>query len=110
MPSANDEHKDEYAAWRKKPHGVEVYAQFRQLAISWTQRRFSHYSAQGLVYEIRYHRRLKHGPDSDDYKIQNNYTKYLAREITNEGILPDGFFARKKEDDPVETGKEELGL
>ena len=109
MPSANDEHKDEYAVWRKTLHGSEVYFRFKEEALRMAHRHFDHYSAQGLVYIVRYHHHLKYGP-SDNYKVPNNYTKYLARELINEGILPDGFFARQKEDEPVETGQGDLGL
>ena len=53
-------------------------------------RGFRHYSMQTIVCVIRYHRAVKRGPQ-DEYKINNNYVSFLARELIVAGAVPAGF-------------------
>lgn len=39
---------------------------------------------------MRFHRHIQYGPD--DFKINNNVTPHLARELMHNGDAPPGFF------------------
>lgn len=104
MPRKSDAHKDEYREWRKTDHGKDVYRLFKAEAIAIAERRyyqrdarFTRYSAQAIVYVIRYKREMRHGPEIEGYKIPNNFTRYLGAEVVAEGVVPHGFFPA---DDP----------
>ncbi len=58
---------------------------------------FKHYSMQMIVCVIRHHRHLRSGPGDDGWKVNNNYTSYLAREIMAAKDLPDNFFEIREE-------------
>lgn len=125
MPGKNDAHKQEYREWRLTDHGKEVYALFRAEAIAITQhryyerdpqypyikfRRFERYSAQAIVYVIRYKREMKYGPDASGYKVPNNFTRYLGAEVVAQGAVPHGFFPTDDPEPKAATGQQELSL
>ena len=66
-------------AWRHTPAGGEISNRFMRLAIGLRRRGFKHFGAKAIVERLRFHYALKLGPDDGDYRINNNYTAYLAR-------------------------------
>lgn len=96
MPKKNDKWLDRYLEWRQTANGEEVFAEAWQIAQTMARRGFKHYSMQMIVYVIRHHRHLKTGPD-DGWKVNNNYTSYLARDVMRSADLPDRFFETREE-------------
>ena len=93
MPPKNDNWKHQYAEWRLTPHGQLAIAALIDEARGMARRGYTHYSMQALVYIVRQHRHL---PTAEDYKLNNNYTRYLATEISAAcPDLPPGFFASR---------------
>ena len=93
MPEKNDRWAERYRTWRQTLHGEEVFDAATKITRQIQAKGFKHYSMQAIIYIIRHRRHLRHGPDADDYKINNNFTSYLAREISRELDLPDDFFS-----------------
>lgn len=107
MPPANDKHKAEYEVWRRTTHGREVYDLFRFVALGKVKNHnTTRGSAQAIVYNIRQSVKSK---SSSKYAVRNAYVKYLAQELTNSGVIPEGFFNMQIEE-PVKTRQEELKL
>jgi len=97
MPKKNDKWLDRYIDWRETSNGEEVFTEACLIALSMASRGFKHYSMQGIVYVVRYHRHLKSGPSDDGWKVNNNYTSYLAREIMTAKDLPENFFETREQ-------------
>ena len=97
MPKKNDKWLNRYLDWRATSNGEEVYTEACLIALNMASRGFKHYSMQMIVYVIRHHRHLKSGPSDDGWKVNNNYTSYLAREIMTAKDLPENFFETREE-------------
>jgi len=92
MPEKNDRWQDRYSAWRVTNHGQEAFAEAEKIAVAAFRGGHRHYSMQMIVYVIRHERKMKYGPDEDGWKMNNNYTSYLAREILQRHPeFPEGF-------------------
>ena len=93
MPKKNDKWLTRYRQWRGTTHGQEVFCQIGSVTLDMIRRGFDHYSMQMIVYVVRYHRHLKTGRDEEGWKVNNNFTSYLARDIMkSDDRIPDGFF------------------
>jgi len=91
MPASNVRHKDKYDEWRQTDKGQEVYDSAKAIALDMVKRGFSRYSMQMVIYVVRFHRQLKHGP-TDGYKVPNNFVKWMRIEMNREQQIPEGFF------------------
>ena len=85
-----------YTAWRATPHGYEVFQLCSELAGRLVERGFKHYGCAAIIQTARWHYSIKHGPDAEGYKVNNNYEPYLSREMTERQIVPEGFFRTRK--------------
>lgn len=75
-------HETEYREWRETGDGKRVFAAARDLARGVKARGFLHFSAKALWERIRFDRTMELGPDAaTGYKLNNNYTALLAREL-----------------------------
>ncbi len=117
MPRKSDAHKEDYREWRLTDHGKEIYRLFKAEAVFIAARRyynrdvrFSRYSAQAIVYVIRYKREMQHGPEIQGYKVPNNFTRYLGAEVVAEGAVPHGFFPTDDPEPKPSTVQEVLNV
>ena len=92
MPKKNDRWYKRYLKWRETIHGKEVYCKARTITIEMVKSGWTHYSAQMIVMTVRHKMNIVAGPDSYGYKISNNYTSYIARELMWENDIPSDFF------------------
>ena len=92
MPAKSNAHRDKFRAWMMTSHGQEVLDEYIAAALKMKDRGFKHYSGQGIIHIVRYHRDLKHGPDSNEPKINNNYGSWLARYAMLREPKLQGFF------------------
>ena len=100
-----------YKEWRQTPHGKEVYGKCLDISQQMAERGFNHYSIWLVIGVVRHHRHLESGTDDEGFKVCNNYTPYLSRELMATGMLPDGFFTTKTlKHDVVEFTDEDQGL
>lgn len=69
-----------FAEWIETPYGGRVADRFIRLAIGLRRRGFQRCGAKMIVERIRWTETILRGPESEkDYKVNNNYTAYLAR-------------------------------
>jgi len=62
------------------PYGGELMNKFIRYSLQMKKRGFNHYSARTIISYMRFHFHFKHGPDNQDlFKINNNWTPYMAR-------------------------------
>ena len=92
MPKKNTKWLLVYEAWRLTDHGHEAFEAVKKLACDIHKLGFKHYSMQTIVCVVRHHRRIKTRDRFSDFKLNNNYSSYLARELMSLGHLPAGFF------------------
>ena len=95
MPEKNSNWEERYRRWRDTNHGAEVFEELEEAALKMYRMGFKQYSMQMIVYIVRYHRHLKTGKDEAGWKINNNFTSYLAREIAGRGFVPNDFFEQR---------------
>lgn len=76
------DHAAEYREWRETPDGKYVFASARSLARTLVAKGFKRFGAKALWERIRFDRAVDLGPDhASGYKLNNNYTAFLAREL-----------------------------
>jgi len=73
---ASDQAFDE---WVHSPIGRDVADRFIRLAYVLKARGYDHYGAKAIIEGIRWEHNLKHGPDADGFKVNNNAVSRLAR-------------------------------
>jgi len=81
--------------WKHTAHGREVCKNFIAKAYVLKKRGYDHYGARALVEVIRWETAMKHGPDEDGFKINNNFTPYLARHAEAREPSLKGFFLKR---------------
>lgn len=65
--------------WRFHKRHPEVFERFRQIAFDLISNGHKHYSSDGILHVVRFElNRLRRDP-KDQYKINNNFSAYLAR-------------------------------
>lgn len=72
-----------YAEWRGTPDGIDVYRFIRKRAIAMRNAGWRHYSMKALWEVARFELDLERGPESG-FKLNNDYTALLARELMAE--------------------------
>ena len=87
-----DDPWSKFDTWVHSEEGREVAGMFIRLAVRVLNRGFKRYSAKALTERIRWHYDLKHGPQDESFKVNNNYTSYLARMAMNREPRLEGFF------------------
>jgi len=68
----------------------EVYAMFRRFAFEVHRAGHSRFSARAIVHRIRWETAMK--PTDEQFKINNNWTPYLARKLAAENTMFADFF------------------
>lgn len=87
--------KAKFDKWAATEEGREVRRQFIRLACGLRKGGFSHFGAKAIVERIRWHMAIKHRDENNRYKINNNYTAYLARDAEAHCPELDGFFRNR---------------
>ena len=72
-----------------------VLPKLTRMCFDLKERGFWHYGIAALIEVMRYEHALTHDPSSE-FKFNNNYRAFMAREIMNNNILLDGFFETRK--------------
>jgi predicted fused transcriptional regulator/phosphomethylpyrimidine kinase len=85
-----------YNEWRLTAHGREVYGQAAALTRKLQASGRKHYSIRAIVNYIRFEIDLAHGTDRAGWKVNNNMTPYLARELESNKVCDPGFFEKRK--------------
>jgi hypothetical protein len=83
-----------YNEWRLTAHGREVYGQAAALTRALQESGRKHYSIRAIVNYIRFEIDLAH--PGDGWKVNNNMTPYLARELEANKVCDTGFFEKRK--------------
>ena len=74
----------------------EIYAEFRQIALSLMTRGRLHYGSKAILEVIRYHRILSGKSETEPFKINNTYSSRYARKLMDEdGRFSDFFELRE---------------
>jgi hypothetical protein len=72
-----------------------VLPKLTRMCFELKDRGFWHYGIAALVEVLRYEYALTNDPSSE-FKFNNNYKAFMAREIMQNNILLDGFFETRK--------------
>ncbi len=84
--------QERYEEWRATPDGQVVYQYIRDAALRLHRRGWRHYGVKALAEAARYEWSLQVGPDVEGFRVNNNWTSRLARDLmANEPALV-GFF------------------
>lgn len=108
MPEKNDNHYKRYLQWRESDHGKEVYRRAKKIVKQMIDAGWTHYSAQMIVMTVRHKLNLATGADTDGWKVNNNYTSYLARELMLHPDIPGNFFETRNHGAPSKQAQTEL--
>ncbi len=84
--------QEQYEEWRSTPDGELVYGAIRQHALRMVDAGWRHYGLKALWEAARYTRALQVGPDELGFKLCNNHTSRMARELMAECPELAGFF------------------
>jgi hypothetical protein len=68
----------DFEEWRHTAAGREVANLVIRYALQMKRRGWEHYGIEAIINRIRWEQALKHGPDGDGYKVNNNWKKRLA--------------------------------
>lgn len=92
--------EQQFRTWKDTETGREILNRFIRVAIGMKRRGFTRYSARAIVYRLRFHYDLQtwkqnQGHSRSKYKINNNWTPYIAR--FSEQRIPElkDFFTKK---------------
>ena len=86
----NDKYEAEAEEFfRRNPH---VYAEFRKLAYKTVNAGKLRCSQRLLWERLRWELFITSTSDTDDYCLNNNYVRFAAKRLEQEGELPGGFF------------------
>lgn len=83
--------------WVHTAHGREVANKVIRLAMGLKKRGFRHYGIGAIVERVRWWMALKHGPDAEMFKINNNYRAGLARFAADRRPELEDFFRCRKQ-------------
>jgi hypothetical protein len=72
-----------------------VLPKLTRMCFELKDRGFWHYGIAALVEVLRYEYALTNDPSSE-FKFNNNYKAFMAREIMQNNVLLDGFFETRK--------------
>jgi hypothetical protein len=72
-----------------------VLPKLTRMCFELKDRGFWHYGIAALVEVLRYEYALTNDPSSE-FKFNNNYRAFMAREIMQNNVLLDGFFETRK--------------
>lgn len=81
--------------WIGTEQGRAIYRYFKHFTFRLAHAGFKHYSARAICQRIRWHYDVEKRPlvaGESDYKVNNNYTPYLARKFMDENPQFEGFF------------------
>lgn len=87
---------EEYAAWIRE--NAHVYELFKKFALELRGKGFARYSARSILYRIRWHVDVETNPvpGGDEFKINDHYSPYLARQLIAEDPTFNTFFEFRK--------------
>lgn len=94
-PALNRWHA-QYLAWRATSDGELVYGACRRAALRLRRRGFRRYAVSALFEAARWLWAVRIGPDVDGWRLNSNYTPYLARELMASEPDLAGFFALRE--------------
>ena len=72
-----------------------VLPRLTQMSYELRERGYQHYGMQALVEVLRYDHAKTNDPSSE-FKFNNNYCAYMAREIMQNNPILEGFFSTRK--------------
>ena len=72
-----------------------VIPKLTRMCVDLQARGFKHYGIAALVEVLRYEYAITNDPSSE-FKFNNNYKAFMAREIMQTNFLLDGFFETRK--------------
>ena len=76
----------------------QVYAMFRRFTLQTIDAGRSHYSARAIFHRMRWHTGVE--TKGDEWKLNNNYSRYYARLFMREHPQHDAFFETRERGDP----------
>lgn len=82
----------QYSEWRASEDGRATASAVRSAALRLLARGFTHYGIAALWEAARYTRALDVGPDGQGFKLNNNWTSRMARELMAAEPALAGFF------------------
>lgn len=82
---------ERYALWRATSDGKTVYAEAVKRCYRLKSAGLSHYGMKAIVESIRFDRSVRIGTDDAGFKVNNDFTALLAREIMRKEEELDGF-------------------
>ena len=82
----------DFEAWRHTPNGREVSNLVVRYALQMRRGGWTKYGIEAIANRIRWDQDLKHGPDADGFKVNNNWKRRLAIWAMTRSADLDGFF------------------
>lgn len=76
--------QERYEAWRLTENGKVVVEAVTEAALRLHARGFRHYGIAALFEAARYTYALRVGPDSEGFKLNNNWRSRLARDLMHD--------------------------
>jgi len=89
IPKTLDE---KYREWRQTPHGRIIYAEALRRALFLQTKGLQHLGVKFILESIRWDRLYHTGIDAEGFKVNNNTSSRLSREIMQEQPLLQDFF------------------
>lgn len=86
---------ERYAEWIATPDGQFVHDWVAQRALRMFTNGWRHYSLKALWEAARFARDVQVGPNAG-WKLNNNFTSHLARQLMGEHPELDGFFETRR--------------
>lgn len=70
-----------YQDWRRTPAGIRIANEAAERALRLRRAGLEHYGIKAIAEAIRFDRAVMVGHDEAGYKLNNNFTALLAREV-----------------------------
>ena len=81
-----------FEEWIGTTQGKAIYHYFKHFTFRLARVGIKRYSARAICQRIRWHIEVDRNQPPEAYKVNNNYTPYLARKFMEENPQFEGFF------------------
>lgn len=84
--------QDQFDAWLATDDGQQVYDEVVRRAFDLWNRGWEHFGIKAIWEAIRFDWSVRLGPSDDGFKVNNNYTAFMARRVMADHPELEGFF------------------
>lgn len=84
--------QEQFDAWLESDDGQRVYEEVVDRAFALWNGGWDHFGIKAIWEAIRFDWSVKVGPSDDGFKVNNNYTAFMARRVMADHPSLEGFF------------------